>query len=530
MARGPRHSSNRGPSLPAVFRESREKFRADYNAAEPNAIRRRRTGLNGTADAHYANERKFAAIREVARDMCRNDFAVECTLEKAVLQACQNGFALDAATGDEKLDELLEQDWNSWAGDPARCDIQGEEDFAGIHQLARLSEFRDGDIFAVLTHDDQVQLIESDRIRTPHNALRNNRRRIVHGVELDAHRRRKALFVAKDELDPYVRIERISDTEEIAFYDEDGHRQVFQLYDRKRATQTRGITALHAVFDILSYVEDGTFAGLLRLQLSNSLAMFIKREVGYQGSGQDTKLGELEADTDDIETINPGMILRGRPGESIETMAPNIQAGDQFQYLKFLLQVLGMNLGLPLSLVTMEATKSFSGWRGEMEQAKLGFRAIQRRDEARLYRPIYVQRVKRLMGSDRTIARLGARGKINPFGHRWKTPGWPYIEPLKDAMARTERMETLQTSPRRSASEDGMEFAEVVRETVDDNELAIKSAIEAAKRLHAQTGVVVSWRELLNRRMPKGAQLIDSAEEPNVLGDETPRKPDEGDE
>jgi len=66
--------------LPAALREQREQFRSDYSAAKPNAIRRQRKGLGGTADAHYANERQFAAMREASRDMCRNDFAVESTL------------------------------------------------------------------------------------------------------------------------------------------------------------------------------------------------------------------------------------------------------------------------------------------------------------------------------------------------------------------------------------------------------------------------------------------------------------------
>ncbi len=514
----------REPNLPATLRRERESFRSDYNAAKPNAVRRRRTGLGGTADAHYANERAFAAMREASRDMCRNDFAVECTLEKAVLQSVQRGFQLDPDTGDEKLDEELWEDWNSWASDPTRCDIQGEDDFAGLHALARMSEFRDGDIFAVLTDDDRVQLFEADRPRTPHNS----RKRIIHGVELDAFRRRKTLYVANDELDPYVRVERVGDTTPIPFYDEQGNRQVFQLYDRKRSTQTRGITALHALFDVLSYLEDTVFAGLLRQQLVNSLAVFIKREAGYQGLGGDTALGQLEADTDDVEAIKPGMILRGKPGEDVQTIAPNIQAGDQFAFLRFLLQVLGMNLGLPLGLVLMEASKSFSGWRGEFEQAKLGFRAIQRRDELRWYRPIYTARVRRRLADDAVLRRLAAKRKVNPFGHKWKLPSWPYIEPLKDAQARTERMETMQTSPRRNAAEDGVDFDDIIAETVADNASAIRQAIEEAKKISDETKVVVTWREILNRRMPKGAQLIDAAEQPNVLGDEPITTEDDG--
>jgi hypothetical protein len=58
----------------------------------------------------------------------------------------------------------------------------------------------------------------------------------------------------------------------------------------------------------------------------------------------------------------------------------------------------------------------------------------------------------------------------------------------------------MQTSHRRLAMERGIEWRDIVRETVEDRKQAIEAALEAAKSINEthqlEAGDVVSWRDL----------------------------------
>ena len=93
-------------SLPQAF----AKVRADYDMSRESRFVRRRTGLaplGGPADYHYRNETAYYNDIEKARDMDRNDSIVGQTVDRAVSNIVQEGFALDVKTGDRKLDDDL---------------------------------------------------------------------------------------------------------------------------------------------------------------------------------------------------------------------------------------------------------------------------------------------------------------------------------------------------------------------------------------------------------------------------------------
>ena len=48
---------------------------------------------------------------------------------------------------------------------------------------------------------------------------------------------------------------------------------------------------------------------------------------------------------------------------------------------------------------------------------------------------------------------------------------------------------------------------------------------EAAKKITDQTGVLITWREILNRDMPKGVQQTDSLDSSNPGEDGSGKKP-----
>lgn len=507
-------------------------LKSDYVGAIPSRFRRNRIGLFGSGDSHYANEFLFIRTREFVRDMDRNDFVIGQIVDRACDNQVQQGFLLKPDTGDAKLNKDLKARWKDWALDPDQCDLSGEFTFPHLEWLTTRAEFIDGDIFVLPTVEGSLQVIEADRCRRPANTTRN----VVHGVLLDERRRKLEFWFSKNQLNPYDRIYRVTDMERVPTRDEDGNRQVFQIFNPMRVSQTRGVTAFHSVFDLCGMVEDVNFATLVKQQMAACLTAFLERGDTHAA---DLATGERRKDPLDdgttaiTEGISPGLIIRGKKGEKLNVFSPNIPSNEFFSHMRFLLTIIGVNLGMPLLLVTLDAKEgNFSSIRVILDQAHLSFRRQQHRRMHQLHRPTYHWKVRQWMSEDPALASAARKSNIQIFRHSWKPPSWPYLQPLHDAQANKVRAENLQDSPSGIAADNGREFADIVRETVRDNSLAVRKAIKAAELLKKQfPNVQLTWRDILNRALPQGVnerEVVD--DNGGAIGETAPGKKTADDE
>jgi len=176
--------------------------------------------------------------------------------------------------------------------------------------------------------------------------------------------------------------------------------------------------------------------------------------------------------------------------------------------MKLILTLISINLGLPLPVATLDPSQTnFSGWRGAMDQAKMGWRHNQKWLIERFHRPVYLWKMRNWIATDPVLQALVNSGNtVDPFSHRWNPPQWPYIEPMKDAMAVEKRLNTLQTSLRRAHNEMGQDFDQVSREIIEDRAKMVSLAFEAAEVLNtSHAGLDITWKDLYS---------IDSIEPP----------------
>ena len=173
------------PSIAGWFGRARE----DYDASKQTRFQRRRTGVpsvGSSADYHYRSDAEYLRMLEYARDMERNDSVAGPLVDRAVDNTVKCGFNLDVATGNEDIDANLAQRWRDWANDPDTSDIAGTCAFPDLERMAFRRSLVDGDIFALPVESGHLQLVESDRCRSPARTKKN----IVHGIELNENRRR----------------------------------------------------------------------------------------------------------------------------------------------------------------------------------------------------------------------------------------------------------------------------------------------------------------------------------------------------
>ncbi len=493
-------------------------LRADYDAMKSSRFVRTRIGLapqGGSADYHLRNETQYLELIEKSRDAERNDNILGKTIERSATNIVSSGFTLCPNTGDSKLDAELYYRWQEFTEDPELCDIAGELTWQEQEQIAVHSMLRDGDVFALGTQDGHIQMIEGHLVRNPKGQSKN--KGIVIGVELNDVRRRVRYHVRKESSDP----QRTASSQESTPYevrDENGVRQAFHFYNPLRVSATRGVTALAPIFQISGMFEDVNFAKVVQAQVVSCFAIFRKRELKSEAGLPSTSASygstaiEQTAGGDRlIDNLEPGAEITGAPGESFEGFSPDVPNTNYFEHAKLLLTMIGINLGMPFVMVMMDGSDSnYSGARIAIDEARRGFRKIQRGLRDKWHRPIYRWKLEQWIADDPILAAAQQRLGKKFYANSWRLPAWPYINPLDEAAGQLLRVRNGLTSPRRLHGELSQDWEEIADETIDDNGYAINRAIKMATLINSKLGendTKVHWREIISLPTPDGLNL-----------------------
>lgn len=505
---------------PLTLQSAFDKARADYDMSRIGRFVRRRTGVapqGSGADYHYRNGTKYYSDMEQARDMDRNDPLIGILADRRVDNIVQSGFKLDPKTGDKGLDTELWQRWLEFANNPDLCDIAGESTWSEIERYCARAESIDGDIVVTGTEDGPFQVIEAHSIQEKSKIADT-----FLGVTRDKVGKRLQYHI-REELDEFG---AKGDSTPIDVRNEDNRRQVFHVYNPKRVLQCRGVTQIAPIFSYAGMLEDINFAKLVQQQVVSCFAIF--REMGMspqlpglnQGYGRST-VETTPAGTRQIEGVSPGMEVIGGPGEKLQGFSPNVPNSGYFDQVKLILQVLGVNFGLPLCLVLMDGSETnFSGWRGAVDEARKGFVADQLNLVRRLHKPGYEWWLSQEIKVDTSLRNWQDKPKINIYGHNWNLPTWSYIEPVADAEGDATQLRNSLTSPRRMHSARGNDWEEIADESIEDNHYAIDKAAEKADEFNTKhpTSPPLTWRDLISLPMPEGQTL--ALQDPTVVANQ----------
>lgn len=480
-----------------------EAIRADYDMAKDSRFRRRLTGFSATgsgADYHYRSESDFLKMMELARSIDRNDIVVGQGVTRLVDNVLQGGFKLDPDTGNDDLDKLLKEKWQAWTEDANACDFAGERDFNEIAETALRDCIVDGDQFFNTLKTGQIETIEAHRCRTPRNTKRN----VVHGVLLDpVSRKRLEYWFTRENVEPTRMVMNVNEITPIRARDVAGNRTVFHMHLAKRASQTRGVSAFAPVVNAVGMHDDIQFAKLVQQQLVSMFAIIRERDPnGTYGAnaqfGADAIENLDDGSTRTMTELAPGMEITAQPGETIKGFSPNIPNAEYFEHVKMILTFIAVNLGIPRHVLLLDPSDTnFSGWRGAIDQAKYGFRRLQRRMIARFYTPIYQWKVRQWMANDELVAFAASEVGANIFKHCFIPPYWDYIEPNKDAEADVTIIGNRLNSRREQLGKRGLDIESVDRDAADDQANWIRTCITKANELNeAFPDAGITWRDI----------------------------------
>jgi capsid protein len=498
--------------------------KASYQGMVDNRFRRRRPGVGSigvSGDYHAQNESAFIRMREYVRAADRDDSILGALADRAADNQVQGGFTPEPQTGDPEVDKILLDKWWEWALDKDLCDASGTQTFPEMEWSIARAEMIDGDIFSLPINDGSIQLVEAHRCRTPSNSRKN----IVHGIEMDNRRRRIAFYFTKEDISPLQQLKLVGDAPPISAYDSDGNPQVDQIFKPHRLSQTRGVTWFRGVIDLLTQVEDTTFATSIKAQIAACAVWSWERDLNST-TGMDMRTGERSQQVlnDNFsqavdEGVSPGQMFQPPAGTKLNVHTPNIPGDNYLAHARHLLSLVGIQVGVPLFMLLLDPSEgSFSSLRVAWDQAILGFKRTQQRRVAQWYSPTWRRRARFAIADEPLLAT--AAQKLGPkiFAHQWNAPGWKYLQPVHDASAAAIRLQTGQISLRRFHAENGTDFQDVVRENVKDIEFWLEEAAQAHQRFAGKYPELVkqlTLHDFYYRDFFKGGQLIDTAEKPN---------------
>ena len=489
-------------------------LRAGYQLGEESRFTSRLRGVDpmgSGADYHYAEADKFYRAIERAREFDRNNMIVGQGVDRLVDNVLQDGLTPDPETGNPEVNLYLYRRWCEWCRNPRLCDARKVLTFDRIAKLTLRSVIVDGDVVQLPLRDEgSLQAIEAHRLVTPYNTTKN----VVHGVRVNEMTGApEEYWIAPEAAANYRAVTKVKDVGKYAAFDSTtGEPNVFHVYNPKRFSQTRGVSAFLPVTYAIGIHDDLQFANLVKAQAAACVTMLIERDVNYGGgaiaqTGNRTEEENADGTTRTVESTHAGARLYGEVGEHLSGFTPNIPNPEFFEHASMILGIIAVNLNLPVAVLLLDPTKTnFSGWRGAIDQARLGFRNMQAWMRSSFHEPVYRWKVRQWLAEDRAFWSLVKTSKADPFGVKWKAPRWPYIEPMKDAQADSMRIEKRLTSPRRVAGDRGEDWDELVVEMVNDQAALFTLAMAKAQEINETFPEAnLDWRELIHLAAPATA-------------------------
>ena len=492
-----------------------------YKAAQGSRYRQAGSSLGGAGDSHYAHGRDYTKIRELAREFDRDHPQVGVITDRACDNVLGDGLVVDPQTKSRTLNEDIRGDWEEWADDPNLCDWYGELTYSEMERLGLRHGWIDGDAFKIL--DDRSEMIrfeEPERCDSPQDLNSNT----VHGIIRDDSGRLAGYSFVKD-WKPGDRTRRQGSLAYRDLVAVDKKDVIHWHPGRRRATQSRGVSAYSPAFDQIAIYGNTEFALLVKHQVASCIAGFLETDFPVGVGGEDTETSKLDGSTVlKFGEFTPAMIAKLKRGEKFSGFNPGMQTSQDIEYLMMILRSIAVQIGQPLELALLTSkNQSFSAMRGVLEAAKIGWRCTQsyaKRIRSRVYKWRLALRIR--------AGRFGPRAERRKdiFNHQVIAPTWPYIEPKTDAEADSIRLEKCLASPRQIWAENGRDYDRGIIEIAEDRAAWIRACKAVADKLEKEGVEGVTWQQIAQATSSAAPAAV-AAPEPAEDGDQDESSDDE---
>lgn len=418
-------------------------------------------------------------LRDRARNASRNDGYAKSILDEIVTNIIGTGITPLSQAPDPAFRQAVHALWERWTDE---SDADGLLDFYGQTTQATFCWLDGGEAFIRrrdrlptdgLSVPLQIQVIEPEICPLWYTLPQlPNGNRVRAGIEFTQIGKRAAY---------YFHPQRPGDWWD---YDQSQLRRVpaeviSHLYDPLRAGQLRGLPILTQALIRLHELDKGDDATLLRWQLGNMFAGFIKRPASASDTSVDPLTGDpvtTSASTGQpMLSLEPGLFQELNPGEEVEFSTPPDVGQNYEAFMRQQLRGACVSAGVPYELVT--------GDLGQLNDRvmRVILQKFRRRIQAWQHQKIVFQVCRPTFNAwlDRAIL---SNALPMPPGYltdpapwqavKWMPQGWPYLHPVQDVEASRAAIRSGFTTRSAEVSETGEDAEGIDLQQKADNERA----------------------------------------------------------
>lgn len=412
----------------------------------------------GSYSANSEIEIAGHTLRQRSRDLARNNPYYSKGLSVLSANIVGTGIQPSIHASSKGAQNTLRTLWKAWA-ESTDVDFDGRKTLYAIQALAVRSMFESGECFVrrwVQMKDSrgilQLQILEADYLDTTKSSNIGATKGIyIHnGIEYDQQGRKVAYWMWKQHPGESIRYQDIVSVRIPA-------EEIIHLYMEERPGQSRGIPKATSSMNRFKDFDEYEHSKLIREKIAACFAVFVTTDdSGHNPSGLGSAGGY------DLEMVEPGIIERLRPGESVSFAQPPANDG----YADYAAQNLrGAAAGIGVTFEGMTGDYS----RVNFSSARMGWIEFGRWAEQLQYNLIIPVLCEKIFQWWIALEKLNGtiRHGVKPSA-TWTAPRREFVDPLKEAKALSEMVRNGFLSRQEAVRQLGYDPEEVTSEMVED--------------------------------------------------------------
>jgi len=433
--------------LRATVAGARSKFIAAHINKNLGSSRKRRrtTRTPDTPDSDLTNMDRREAMAH-ARIKSEESFLVQSCVQMLTDNVVGHGFRLIMTTKNEDWNELVQERWNL---EKDTLDIRKTRTWGELQRMWYKRRMIDGDVginmIGAISGGQaihSIQTIEADRIRRGNNIPNDS------GIEFDRFGAPKIYFIG-----PRVKNKNDHKNKAAKGRGIPADRFIhYAHYPQDRAERERGASMLLPNFNLFDDLDEILEAMVLKVKKESFMGLMFTTEGTPDGSLWGPEM-ETDRNSEDGATrrhvkMIPNMNLNLLPGEAAEVIESKSPNGEYLPFIRMMLRFAGTVFGLPLEMMLLDfSDTNFSGGRAILELSKKRFKCEQQKMRMVSSRVFQWWLARHIKHTDGFAALVPPMSEVSmPWAHRWGTPGWAYLDPVKEVQAQQRQLDAGLTS------------------------------------------------------------------------------------
>jgi lambda family phage portal protein len=500
--------------------QQRKTLERMYAGAEASRLTNNKKPKNQSADSELLGPFGADALRAWSRSLVRDNayaWGVVDTIVSSVIGTgitAQSQIETPEGTDVEDLNEIRDKVWQEWC---EVCDVNGRLNFAEIQQLAQREMVEAGEVLIHLVNTPSnkyrgiyrpvplaLELIEADRLATDKDTYKIHSRdgnKVIRGVELDDLGKPLAYWIYPEHPNgPYatrVLPIRIDASE------------ILHLYRVDRIGQTRGVSWFAPVLgwlrDLGVYVDNEIQASAVASCFGVAITTNGRAGTGLMPSTDDES---SDVNGNQFEYLEPAMIVRLQPGESVESINPGRPNSASEPWINLMLRGISVGTGLSYEVVSRNYSgTSYSSSRTSMLEDRRRFRRWQRYDVQHLCQPIW----DRFCDQAATAGTDGFPSMSEILADRrsataveWQTPAWEWVDPQSEQSASDAALNSFQSTYQDELGQRGKHWKNVFYQRAKEEKLKRQLGLVTADMANVQNAQAESQQMAAASAQPNG--------------------------